>query len=142
MDDVRHQKEEIFQPRSNSLRIYTIPGRPIPLQRARHSRGHVYDPQKDQKLITGLILKQQHGSLPLFDGPLIVTFTFTFKRQPKSTANYHHFKPDASNLLKYYEDVAIGILWHDDCLLSQITVLKQYGTVPNTVITVYPVRSI
>ena len=56
--------------------VYMIPGDPIPLQRPRHNVHRVYDAQKNQKLIIGINLRNQHGDRPLFQGPLLLNATF------------------------------------------------------------------
>jgi len=40
--------------------VYIIPGKPIALKRPRFGAKRVYDPQKNQKIEDGWILKAQH----------------------------------------------------------------------------------
>lgn len=129
---------DLIQPRqkdSSNFKImhYVIPGIPIPLARARHTRDRVYDSQKHLKLSCGLYLANQHGSHPLFTGPLHLTMTFYLPSTSKHLPGKHHiFRPDLSNLIKFYEDIAIGIIYHDDCIISSITAEKIYDPNPRT----------
>ena len=116
---------------------YVIPGDPVPLARARMHRDRIYDPQKHLKLSAGLYLLNQHGSLPFFTGPLELSIIFYIAASKKhSPGKYHIFRPDLSNLIKFIEDIATGILYHDDCLISSLTAIKKYDTLPRTELTV------
>lgn len=109
---------------------YIIYGRPIPCQRPRFSQGHVWDCQKKEKLACGLILKQQHGDRPFFQGSIEIDIKFYFVWPARSKYIYerpHIFKPDLSNLIKFYEDISNKVLWKDDCAISKITACKSYG---------------
>ena len=109
---------------------YVILGKPIPLARARHSNGHVYDSQTHEKLRAGLYLQNQHGNKPMFEGPIHFEIIFYFEPTKRKRLIMHGiphiFKPDTSNLVKFYEDVATGILYKDDCIISSITARKLY----------------
>lgn len=112
-----------------ALPVYVIPGRPIPLQRARFSSGRVYDSQKIEKIHTGLYLKQQYGLQKPLGGPLKFIITFYFKppqRNKKLLGTFHFCKPDTDNLVKYYSDVAQGILFTNDSQIAQIVATKIY----------------
>jgi Holliday junction resolvase RusA-like endonuclease len=119
--------------------VYIVPGDPIALARGRWSGKHIYDAQKLDKLNAGLLLAQQHGSRPLFKGPLWVSFMFYLpipktsrKQKDKLLGSYHVFKPDISNLIKFYEDVSNRILFHDDCLIALLEAKKIYDEDPRT----------
>lgn len=58
--------------------IYTIPGVPAPLLRAKASfKNHtIYNPQKTQQLVTRVNLQEQHKDKPLFEGPLHIDIIF------------------------------------------------------------------
>lgn len=119
---------------------YILPGNPIPLQRARQAYRRVYDPQKEAKLIAGISLKEQHQDKELFEGPLHADIIFymplphhsTKKKLKLITQNYHQYKPDISNLIKFIEDVATGILFKDDCIIASINTKKVYDANPRT----------
>ena len=111
---------------------YVIIGEPIPLLRARHGNRRTWDSQKQQKLIYGINLKSQHDEQPLFQGPIHLDIIF-FMEPPQSRRRHtlehqlHIFRPDLSNLIKFVEDVASGILYADDCIIASISARKCYS---------------
>lgn len=121
---------------------FVIPGIPIPLARPRFSGGHVWDSQKPQKLIIGLMLADQLGSLPLFSGALEVAFTFYFPMPKRLSAKHnlemrgtpHKIRPDCDNIIKLYLDCSNGILFKDDCMVVTLHAKKVYddGNSPRT----------
>lgn len=123
-------------------KVYVIPGNPVPLARARLGRANkVYDPQKNQKLMTCISIDSQHNGAELFTGPLHINITF-FMPIPKSTSykqalklqgTSHQIKPDIDNLIKMVLDVCSNrLLYHDDCIISRITANKIYDITPRT----------
>ena len=112
---------------------YTIPGNPIPLARPRFSKGHVFDCQKREKTAIALIIHNQRGNTSFLEGPLRLDITF-FMKIPKKGKNllWHIKRPDLSNMLKLYEDVAIGILYEDDSQIAEIVARKIYDEYPRT----------
>jgi Holliday junction resolvase RusA-like endonuclease len=48
---------------------------------------------------------------------------------------YHFYTPDTSNMVKYVEDVANGILYKDDCSIAKVIATKIYGE-PRTEFTI------
>jgi Holliday junction resolvase RusA-like endonuclease len=122
--------------------VYVIPGDPIPLARPRFGKKKVYDSQRAEKLVWEIMLKNQHGALPELTGPLLLDITFYMPVAQKKMKNKeqlygrpHQFRPDLSNMIKYVEDIANEIIYHDDCQISSITAKKVYGE-PRTEFTV------
>lgn len=118
---------------------YIIPGDPTPLARARFASGRAYDSQKQAKLSWGLQLANQHKDIGFFRGPIGLEVTFfmavpqtRIKNLQKLINTHHVFKPDISNMLKWVEDCAQGILYQDDCVISQISCKKIYSDQPRT----------
>lgn len=117
---------------------YVVHGDPIALARGRFSRqGKVYDAQKHVKLVWGIDVRNQHGEDPFFEGPLLMDVIFYLPLPQKSIklkGQYHTYKPDSTNLLKFAEDVATSICYHDDCIISKIMMEKVYddGNGPRT----------
>ncbi len=120
---------------------YQLDGPPIPLLRPRLSKRRLWDSQKENKLVTGITLKQQHTHTELFHGPLILIVKFFFgfpKKMPQAQRRKLLHKPyekipDLSNLIKYIEDAATTVLYHDDCIITKIRATKQYEAKPRTV---------
>jgi Holliday junction resolvase RusA-like endonuclease len=120
---------------------FVIPGIPIPKARPRFGDGRVYCAQKESILVTGITIQSQFNNEPLFMGPLRLIFVFYMpiaqKLRKKGLAGTHHItKPDISNLIKYYEDVCNEIIYHDDCIISEIYAVKRYSDEPRTELTV------
>jgi Holliday junction resolvase RusA-like endonuclease len=114
--------------------VYVIEGDPIALARGRHVGRRVYDSQKNEKLVLRITLRNQHGDRPLYQGPLLLNATFYMpiaksreKHKESLLDSAHFYTPDLSNLIKFIEDIAKDILYHDDCLISKIIAKKIYG---------------
>lgn len=125
-----------YSPTAKSA-CFVIPGDPIPWARARTHKGKFWDSQKQFKLNIGLLLSNQHGQESLFAGPLAVRMLFCLPIPPsRAKQNLKHVlhsqKPDLSNLVKFIEDTATGILYHDDCLIASLEVQKRYDDNPRT----------
>jgi Holliday junction resolvase RusA-like endonuclease len=120
--------------------LYIIPGDPTPLARARFTRDRVFDSQKHAKFAWGILLRNQHDESPFFCGPLGMDIVFfmpiaassSSKKKASLMDKFHISKPDISNLLKFLEDCAQGILYNDDCIISQISCKKIYSDNPRT----------
>jgi len=132
--------------------VYILLGDPIPLARPRLSGDgrRVYDSQRLLKHIFIKELQKQHAGKPLYTGPLHLDVTF-YLRIPKSSikrmesikGQYHVFKPDTDNLVKFCGDISSmkdmddkHVLMHDDCIISVITARKIYDLNPRTEFTI------
>ena len=99
---------------------YIIIGPPIPWKRAGRNKNLYYDAQKLQKEKIAWELKLQHGNNPLFKQPIRIDYHFYFeipKTKSKTILPNSWFTkvPDKTNIEKFYEDAAKGILFKDDC---------------------------
>ena len=126
-------------------RVYVIPGCPIALARPRLTRSHVWDPQKQLKLIAGITLQSQHEGKPFFVGPLAVDILFCIvpeaaKARKIRKGKFHTFKPDLDNLIKFVLDVANDILYADDSIIAVITATKRWDTEARTEFTITPME--
>jgi Holliday junction resolvase RusA-like endonuclease len=124
----------LSQQRVGRTQKYMVPGDPTALARARHGRGKTWDTQKDVKRNTGIFLQSQHQG-DFYLGPLSFDVVFFLSpplktKRPNNT--YHHFKPDLDNLIKFILDVATGILYKDDSVISCISAMKKYSDLPRT----------
>lgn len=127
----------------------TIPGNPIPKARARVTRrGFAYDPQSELKKNTCKILEKKvrefyekrenaqegyklaHGEAFevnwYFHMPIPKSFNQIKKNACKWGFIEHTSKPDRSNIEKFYEDCANGILWKDDSQITRGEIIKKY----------------
>lgn len=109
---------------------FTLDGEPIAKQRHRTTkRGHAYNPQAniEKSLRTEIMAALGCGWMPC-ERALILTLDAYFTR-PKShygtgknsrklkpsSPIFHTTKPDYSNIVKFYEDLMNGLIYHDDC---------------------------
>jgi Holliday junction resolvase RusA-like endonuclease len=127
---------------------YVIEGDPTPLFRAKpaYNQRLMYDSQKNQKLVTGITLSNQHNDRPFFTGPIALEAVFympvpktRLRERTELLGTFHFVRPDLSNLLKYIEDAALTILYKDDCIISKIAIEKIYGE-PRTEFTISSLR--
>jgi Holliday junction resolvase RusA-like endonuclease len=118
---------------------YIIPGDPVPLQRARTTPGQSrpWDPQKKIKLQFGHLISLQNKLKIFYEGPLELDIVFYMRHSNKSLeGHYHTSVPDLSNMVKFIEDVAQGILYKNDCTICSITTRKIYSQQPRTEFTI------
>jgi len=122
---------------------YILKGKPIPLKRPKLSTRpvpHAYDPQKHIKKDSQTELRIQHGYSKLIQDPISLDITFFMpipislskKKKKQLTGQKHYKRPDLSNLIKYLEDIAQGILFRDDAIISTINAKKIYDPNPRT----------
>lgn len=124
---------------------YLIPGKPIPLARARYGNTHnkMWDSQKAIKNAASIVLLNGHNTRPFFEGPLHIDIDFYFPRAAKNPPpenSFMHYKPDIDNLIKFVLDISNGILFHDDSCISSITATKRYSADPRTHIHIIEIR--
>ncbi len=129
--------------------FYKIDGPPVSLSRARigYNSRHMFDSQKQTKRIYAIHIQNQHGDDPILTGhPIAMDITFFMKMpklslraQPNKRHQYHYYKPDLSNLIKFVEDVANKIIMNDDCQIAIITARKVYHEHPRTEFYIYEV---
>jgi Holliday junction resolvase RusA-like endonuclease len=118
-------------------KVYTLLGDPIPLSRPRRGMTKLYDAQKQLKFAVGLQLAHQHGDLPKYQGPLALYVKFYFalasswsKQKSRERLGAPHLSPpDLDNCIKFLSDVAQGVLYDNDCIISQIHALKLYDNI-------------
>lgn len=122
---------------------YIIPGTPTAWKRPGHVDGRFYNRQTQERLLAGMQIKNQHGNNRQFAGPLQLDIVFYFA-MPKTRSKEHgaliytpmYFRPDTSNLIKHIEDTCESILYHDDCLITDIYAKKRYSDKPYTEFTI------
>lgn len=111
-------------------------GIPISQGRPRFARGVIYDPCAKQKKYLLPLLKNQVKDLELLDCPLYVQVIFYFPFPKSATKafrkqNFHQpysSRPDIDNLLKFYLDLMLGVVYKDDSLIVKVVAQKVYST--------------
>lgn len=127
---------------------YVILGDPTALARTRvTATNRVWDSQKQIKLAQGIQLANQHNEAPLLSGPLHMNITFYMAIAPSTrkkniVGSYHYFRPDLDNLVKFVCDIATGIIYHEDCIISSLIAKKIYDDEPRTVFYITEVKSL
>ncbi len=129
---------------------YVIMGNPIPWKRPGRNKDLYFDKQKIQKENCGEDFLMQHGKEPLFVGPLRIDYYFYFQipksfskvKQESMINKLHMIDPDKTNIEKFYEDAAKGILFKDDNVISVGYQEKRYddGKGPRVEITIWEIR--
>ena len=126
---------------------FTIPGKPIPLHRARASGNRFYDDQFILKKNIRSHLKEQlpEGFKP-FTEPIEVKYTF-YMPLPKAVSNKkrrdlldkpHDKTIDLSNMIKLIEDLGNEFLWSDDRIIWKVSAKKVWALEGSTVFTINP----
>lgn len=124
---------------------FRISGRPVPLARPRFGNSRIFDPQRDQKLIVGITIREQMDNRPMLEVPLVLFMNFYFdipkrwskKKQAIYNDTPHIFKPDLDNCIKWICDLFTGVCYADDCLVAAVYARKIYGE-PRTEIVIIP----
>jgi Holliday junction resolvase RusA-like endonuclease len=118
------------------LETITIKGNPIPLARPRFGKGHVYDSQKNEREAYCWEIRMQRIKYRV-DGAIRLTLIFEMaipKGKKGLVGKLHCKRPDLSNLIKFVEDSALGVLYKDDNLIAEIVAKKIYSLEPKTTI--------
>lgn len=128
---------------------YEIEGDPIALARMRLSTRGIWDPQRQLKFNVGLYLKTLHNNKQPLCGPLHLDITLFMpfpknmnqRVREKNLLSWHYCKPDLSNMLKFYEDIAekAGIFKNDSQICS-LTAKKVYDHVPRSRFTISEIK--
>lgn len=129
--------------------IVELIGKPIAKQRPRFfKRGGIvktYDAQHKDKACISNLLKAAVGDIELDSEKAYMARVVFFMPIPlsetKSNRNAlawglksHVKKPDLSNMLKFYEDCANSIIYHDDSQLVTISMHKRYSVHPRVIV--------
>ena len=127
---------------------YIVEGKPTPLARPRITKNRTYNPQHKLLQEFGIYLQHQRPTKLLFSGPVHLDVTFYMciprswskKKQDALYGTFHEKRPDISNLLKFVEDGAHGVLYEDDCIISSVVTKKVYSFKPRTEFTISELR--
>lgn len=129
----------------------TIPGKPVPWQRVKKGRsGIFYNPKAKQEKEVKDKMRKVFNDPPILV-PILVNFRFympipeSWSKKKKRIWNNapHQSRPDISNLIKFYEDAATGIIYKDDSQLFCYTeTFKVWSIEPKVVLTyiTYPLE--
>jgi len=123
------------------MKTFLIPIEPVAWKRPglNYQTKRLYDPQKEEKLLSGIhFVSQMKNELP-FSGPVAITCYF-FMKIPASKRKRRPLcstKPDIDNLQKYYFDVLTDCkVLQDDCLICESHAFKIYDKNPRVEISI------
>ena len=133
-----------------------IYGEPVPQGRPRFAKGHAYDPQRSQnyKQLVRFWVTQHLKKIPgwkPYENALCVDLTFylgipsSWSKQKRIQAVNGQIRPisrpDTDNLCKSVIDACNGLLWVDDCIITDIIARKRYtGELARVVIKITEVQ--
>jgi Holliday junction resolvase RusA-like endonuclease len=113
---------------------YFIECEPVGKARPRLGRGGVvFTPSKTRKteaIIGRYLMTRRPEKITaemLSELELSVKLEFIFSRPKSVKRNNHIITPDIDNICKLVCDACNGILWHDDCLITQLQASKRYA---------------
>jgi Holliday junction resolvase RusA-like endonuclease len=119
-----------------------ILGKPIPLKRPRFTRrGWAYNSQSKEMLNVRDIIRLQYPYSKTEEA-LVVSYCFCMpipsrwnkknKEDVKFGTFQHLWRPDTSNLIKFYEDCMNEIIYKDDCQIIKTEAVKILWETPQT----------
>lgn len=115
---------------------YCLMGNPTALSRPRFANNHVYDPQKEHKLILSIELARQHNDMPMYTGPQHLFAEFfmplSIHKPDNLEGTYIESRPGLDDLLKLLCDICNGVLYADDSRVVRISACKRYSRKPRT----------
>lgn len=123
------------------VHTYTVPGDPIPWERARLNGKTFFDIQRPLKNNWAIALQYQAENQPFYEKePLLLIAHFYFavpaslrpQRREELVGQPYTHKKDLDNLIKFLSDTCTGILYRDDCLIWSIFSTKSYALTPRT----------
>lgn len=113
---------------------YCVKMNPIPWKRAGMNGSRLFDAQKQDKVMMGLYLNQQHNDEPLFNKAthLEVIFYFNYPKtlKKRSGSSWVSTVPDLDNLEKFLLDSIKNILITDDRIIVSMNSKKIYDKDP------------
>ena len=118
--------------KSKRYGCYIFQGKPTPQARPRFGNGRCWDDQKQLREQCSFDMLVQHKPASLYKGALLLKIYFFMPTPKKKASNQHIVKPDLSNLIKFVEDSANGILFADDKQIVEIYAKKIYSENPRT----------
>lgn len=85
-------------------------------------------------------LGNQFEGQALMNGPLLMEIDFYFSSKT-GQRKIHSTKPDLYNLVRFIEKACSGIIYENDCLLTQIVASKKYDQQPRTQFKISRIRA-
>jgi Holliday junction resolvase RusA-like endonuclease len=119
---------------------YNIPLKPIPWKRPGLNHNRFYNTQTHEVIAYRLYLEQQHGSQLPFSKAIHMDIKFYFpipkSLRKRNESGFHKTVPDIDNLAKLVLDSCKPVIYHDDKIVSKLTLSKIYDTTTRLEITI------
>lgn len=120
---------------------YVLPGNPIPMIRSRDQQQRkTWNNSRSNKTRLEVILTDQHGDKPPWDGPLCLSMTFFFEHPQRvnddERVRYHVAHPRILDLVNFVESLGRGIIFSNDYYIAAISAKKCYDDTPRTEIAI------
>lgn len=130
---------------SEPLRL-SIPGEPVSWARAR-TNGKRFFTAKPQAIAMDIIRLEATRAMAgraILEGPLSLRAKFIYpwpksvseKKRRIAGAHWKTSRADLDNCLKLVNDSLNQVVWRDDAQVASATIEKQFGTTPQTIITI------
>ena len=120
-----------------SSKRYVLWSEPHPYIRSDKER-RVWDGIKQSRFIQITDLLEQHGDRPLFKGPLSIEIYFYLKSHDKAKKSpgphdtFHYSAPSVASLLKFFEEMATGVLITSAHQIATVKTYKRWDIQPRT----------
>ena len=125
---------------------FTVPGIPTAWARAGQNGKFKFTPKKQSHagLMVEVIAAQALGGMKPLEGPLEMSViavwpwpkSWSAKKRAVAGAVWKTSRPDSDNVFKLIGDALNGIAYADDAFVVSARVLKQYGLIAQTTVTI------
>jgi len=120
-----------------SPHTYVIWAEPLPYVRSDAER-RIWDSSKQERFNQVADLLEQHGSKPLFKGPVALEVYFYIKshdkakKRPGPHDTFNYSGPSLAAYLRFFEEMAIGTVLTHSNQIAQVTSFKRWDLQPRT----------
>ena len=104
---------------------YTIMGVPEAVVRQTNMSRKMQDAYTIRRLNYLTQITTQHDDKPLLKGPIDLQAIFYFP-VPSGKPKRHMLYPPLMNLLRFFDDIARGVIYEETCSIYSVTLIKKY----------------
>lgn len=105
--------------------VYRIKGQPQAIYKNSRTTRKTIDPHKLALIDAQRQLINQHDQRPLLTGPWTLTIEFYY--QSAQEHQFHTHAPSITQLLRFLDEIAKGVIYNNECILHQIHAAKHYA---------------
>lgn len=118
------------------MATFIISGDPISIFRPRNFNAHCWDSLKQLKHSAINQLEEQFKDQEPYLKPINIEYHFYFRpigaHRSTTEYGYNHSRPDITDLIKFVENVSVGILFKDTGIIASISSFKRYSELSRT----------